>query len=68
MVTTAVSVGFGGADVAMSLLSGPYLAMVVQPEIMHRIVTVAKVGFSCLPHNGMLITIMDTCGYTAKES
>lgn len=59
--------GGGGADVAMSLLSGQYLAMGVQPEIMHRIVAIATAGFSCLPHNGMQITIMDTCGYSAKQ-
>ena len=60
--------GGGGADVAMGLLSGPYLAMGIQPEIMHRIAAIATAGFSCLPHNGMLITIMDTCGFTAKDS
>ncbi len=59
--------GGGGADVAMSLLSGQYLSMGVQPEIMHRIVAIATAGFSCLPHNGMQITIMDTCGYSAKQ-
>lgn len=59
--------GGGGADVAMNLLSGQYLAMGVQPEIMHRAAAIATAGFSCLPHNGMMITIMDTCGYSAKQ-
>lgn len=59
--------GGGGADVAMSLVSNQYLAMGVQPEILHRIVAIATGGFSCLPHNGMLITIMGTCGYSAKQ-
>lgn len=59
--------GGGGADVAMSMLSGQYLAMGVHPEIMHRVVAIATAGFSCLPHNGMQITIMDTCGYTARQ-
>ena len=59
--------GGGGADIAMSLLSDSYLVMGVQPEIMHRIVAIATAGFSCLPHNGMQLTIMDTCGYTAKQ-
>lgn len=59
--------GGGGADVAMSLLSGQYLAMGVQADIMHRVVAIATAGFSCLPHNGMQITIMDTCGYSAKQ-
>lgn len=59
--------GGGGADVAMSLLSPQYLAMGVQPEILHRVVAIATAGFSCLPHNGMLITVSDTCGFSAKE-
>lgn len=59
--------GGGGADIAMSLLSKPYLAMGVHPEIMHRVVAIATAGFSCLPHNGMMITIMDTCHFSAKQ-
>lgn len=59
--------GGGGTDIAMSLLSSSYLIMGVHPEIMHRIVAIATAGFSCLPHNGMQLTIMDTCGYTAKQ-
>ena len=60
--------GGGGCDVAMDLLSGQYLAMGVHPELLHRVVAMATAGFSCLPHNGMLITIMDTCGYSAKQA
>ncbi|MGN0294372.1 MAG: GntP family permease [Lachnospiraceae bacterium] len=60
--------GGGGCDVAMDLLSGQYLQMGVNPELLHRVVAIATAGFSCLPHNGMLITIMDTCGFTAKQA
>lgn len=59
--------GGGGTDVAMSMLSAQYLAMGVQPQIMHRIVAIATAGFSCLPHNGMMITIMDNCGFSAQQ-
>ncbi len=54
-------------DVAMNLLSGQYLAAGLEPELIHRLGAVATAGFSCLPHNGMQITIMDTCGYTAGQ-
>lgn len=60
--------GGGGCDVAMDLLSNQYLAMGIHPELLHRVVAIATAGFSCLPHNGMLITIMDTCGYSAKQA
>lgn len=59
--------GGGGTDVAMDILSAQYLAMGVHPEILHRVVAIATAGFSCLPHNGMLITVSDTCGFSAKE-
>jgi H+/gluconate symporter-like permease len=42
--------------------------MGVSKELLHRIVAIATAAFSCLPHNGMLITIMDTCGYSAKQA
>lgn len=60
--------GGGGCDVAMDLLSARYLAMGIHPELLHRIVAMATASFSCLPHNGMLITILDTCGYSAREA
>ena len=59
--------GGGGTDVAMDILSAQYLTMGVHPEILHRVVAIATAGFSCLPHNGMLITVSDTCGFSAKE-
>ena len=59
--------GGGGCDVAMNLLSKPYLQLGVPPELLHRIVAIATAGCSCLPHNGMLITVSDTCGFSAKE-
>lgn len=59
--------GGGGCDVAMNILSQQYLGMGVQPEILHRVVAIATAGCSCLPHNGMLITVSDTCGFSAKE-
>lgn len=54
MVTTAASVGFGGAVLACSG------AQIILNAI-------ATGGFSCLPHNGMLITVTDTCGFSARE-
>ena len=59
--------GGGGTDVTMNVIAPQYLAMGLQPEILHRIVAIATAGFSCLPHNGMLITVSDTCGFSAKE-
>lgn len=59
--------GGGGCDVAINVLSQQYLSMGVHPEILHRVTAIATAGFSCLPHNGMLITVADTCGFSSKE-
>lgn len=60
--------GGGGCDVAMNLLAKDYLAMGVAPQLLHRVVAIATAAFSCLPHNGMLITIMKVCGFEAKQA
>jgi len=40
----------------------------VQPEILHHVVVaIATAGYNCLSHNGILITISDTCRFSAKE-
>lgn len=31
------------------------------------VVAIATAGHNCLPHSGMLITISDTCRFSAKE-
>ena len=60
--------GGGGVDVAMDLFSQEYLTLGVNSEVMHRVVAIATAGFSCLPHNGMILTIIETSGYSVKES
>jgi H+/gluconate symporter-like permease len=60
--------GGGGVDVAMDLFSQKYLTLGVHPAVMHRIVAIATAGFSCLPHNGMILTIIETSGSSVKES
>lgn len=60
--------GGGGVDVAMDLFSQEYLALGVHPEVMHRVVAIATAGFSCLPHNGMVLTIIETSEQSVRES
>lgn len=33
----------------------------------HVVVAIATAGHNCLPHSGMLITISDSCRFSAKE-
>ena len=33
----------------------------------HVVVAIATAGYNCLSHNGIFITISDTCRFSAKE-
>lgn len=59
--------GSGGVGTAMAVLADKYLAMGVNPEIIHRIVSVASIGLDSLPHNSAVVTLLAVCGFTHKE-
>ena len=68
LIAAMVGNGGGATDVSMQLLTEPYLAAGVAPELLHRLVGMSALGLSCLPHNGTIATSIDTCGCTTKES
>lgn len=62
----------GGMAIALSILGKQYLQMAnaagINPEVLHRIATIACGGFDSLPHNGAVITLLGICQLTHKES
>ncbi len=60
--------GTGGIAITMDAFTDQYLKLGVNPEIFHRIVTIASNGLDSLPHNGLVITVITACGMTHKES
>ena len=62
----------GGMSIALGTLGKTYLDLAVQqginPEVLHRIATLACGGLDSLPHNGAVITLLSICGLTHKES
>lgn len=60
--------GFAGMNFALETLSPTYLAMGLNPEIMHRVICIAGCGLDSLPHCGMVTTFIDYCGQTHKTS
>lgn len=40
----------------------------IDPEVMHRVATLASGGLDALPHNGAVITLLTITGLTHKES
>ena len=60
--------GSGGITFTMNIFTEHFLAQGVNPEIFHRIVTMAGVGLDSLPHNGLIVTTLGICGLTHKEA
>lgn len=62
----------GGLSIALGALGETYLqnaqAMGIDPQVLHRIATMACGGLDSLPHNGAVITLLTITGLTHRES
>jgi H+/gluconate symporter-like permease len=62
----------GGLSIALQTLGSEYLAMAqaagINPELMHRVATLASGGMDTLPHSGAVITLLTICGLTHRQS
>jgi H+/gluconate symporter-like permease len=58
----------GGLTIALNALAKTYLDLGVNPQLAHRIATIACGALDTLPHNGAIITLFKVVGTTHKES
>jgi len=58
----------GGLQIFMQTLAPAYLEMGIDPEIMHRIATMASGGFDSLPHCGAIVAMLTITGLSHKEA
>jgi len=58
----------GGLGIIMETLVPKYLAMGVNPDLIHRIAAMASGGFDAMPHNGVVITTLAIAGLTHKNA
>lgn len=58
----------GGLQIFMQTLAPSYLEMGIQPEILHRIATIAAGGLDSLPHCGAVIATFMIMGLTHREA
>ena len=62
----------GGLGIALEIMGASYMQLAEQynidPELMHRIASLAAGGLDSLPHNGAIITMLAICGLTHRES
>lgn len=68
IITGVCASGSGGAALTGELLAAKYLAMGLNPEILHRILSCAVIVLDSLPWNGVMCTTMAACDLTHKES
>ena len=57
----------GGLQIFMATMAEHYLALGVDPAILHRIVTIASGGLDSLPHSGAIVAMLAVTGLTHKE-
>jgi H+/gluconate symporter-like permease len=58
----------GGLTIALNALAQNYLGLGVNPELAHRIATIACGALDTLPHNGAIITLFMVVGTTHREA
>lgn len=62
----------GGMSIALEALGDNLIQLAnqsgIDPQVLHRIATVACGGLDTLPHNGAVITLLAVCGLTHKKS
>lgn len=68
VVSAIVGSSSGGLQIFMQTLAPKYLEMGVEPEILHRIATIAAGGLDSLPHCGAVIATLMIMGLTHKEA
>jgi len=76
-VTTTTLAGItgsasGGMSIALGAMSEIYLEQAqkfgIDPEVLHRIASMASGGMDTLPHNGGIITLLVVTGLTHKQA
>lgn len=58
----------GGLGIAMELFAQQYLSLGLNPEVIHRIASLASAGLDTMPHNGAVITALAVVGLTHKQA
>lgn len=57
----------GGMSIALEAMADKFLATGANPELLHRITSLASGGLDTLPHNGAVLTLIAACGLTHRD-
>ena len=64
----AAGSGTGGLGITMTSMAPQYLAMGLDPEVLHRVGTMAAIGLDSSPHCGAVVVLLTLAGMTHKDS
>jgi len=68
MVSGITGSASGGLQIFMTTMAPDYLAMGIEPPVLHRLVTMAAGGFDSLPHCGAVVAMLAITGLTHREA
>jgi len=68
LVSAVTGSASGGLQIFMQTLAPAYLEMGIDPEVLHRVATIASGGFDSLPHCGAVIAMLTITGLTHKQA
>ncbi|NBB93533.1 MAG: GntP family permease [Gammaproteobacteria bacterium] len=68
VVSGIVGSASGGLQIFMQTFAESYLAMGIDPQVLHRVATVASGGLDSLPHSGAVIAMLTIMGLRHREA
>lgn len=68
IVSAIVGSSSGGLQIFMDTLAERYLAMGIEPETLHRVVTIAAGGIDSLPHSGAVVATLTIMQLTHRQA
>jgi H+/gluconate symporter-like permease len=68
LVSAITGSASGGLQIFMQTMAPAYLEMGVEPELLHRLATIASGGFDSLPHCGAVIAMLTITGLSHRDA
>jgi H+/gluconate symporter-like permease len=68
VVSGIVGSASGGLQIFMQTFAETYIAMGIEPRLLHRVATVASGGLDSLPHSGAVIAMLTIMGLKHREA
>jgi H+/gluconate symporter-like permease len=68
LVSAITGSASGGLQIFMQTMAPAYLEMGVDPQVLHRVATMASGGFDSLPHCGAVVAMLTITGLTHREA